>query len=178
MENGNASIRTSQGHSIHAGVSADYLEDIGNPGRVVRGTSLESAVSIFERGLGRMDRMHIHLGRMIKDRRGERPEGIRNHTEVGIVFDGAECRQRGVIFYRSANDVILTEGIYGILPGNLVMEVFAIRDGRVLYTRTEGWLKPPIRRMEREESMDTKRMREERPKETSGDSRKEKERQH
>ena len=143
MDNGKAAIRTSQGHSIHAGVSSGYLGERGNPGRVVRGASLSDAVSICESGLGRMDRVHIHLGRTIKDGRGERPGGIRNHTEVGIVFDGTECRQRGVVFRRSANGVILTEGLDGVLPGDLVVRAFAIRDGRNLFTRTEGWLNPP-----------------------------------
>ena len=109
MENAKSAIRPSQGHSAHAVVSSDYLEGIGNHGRVAHGSSLGNAISICERGLGRMDRLHIHLGRMIKDRKGERAEGIRGNADDGLVFDGSECRQKGVIFYRSANDVILTE---------------------------------------------------------------------
>ena len=99
MENGKLAIRTSQGHSANSGVTSEYFQNIGNPGVVVHGTTLENARSICRHGLERMDRLHIHLGKMANDRRGERAEGIRNHSETGVIFEGAECRQRGVIFY-------------------------------------------------------------------------------
>ena len=91
---GNPHVRTSQGNSAHSGVTSDYLEEVGNPGKVAHGTTMESAISICEKGLDRMDRLHIHLGRMIEDRRGERPVGIRGNAETGIVFDGTERMQR------------------------------------------------------------------------------------
>ena len=140
MMNGKPAVRTSQGHSAHAGVTSDYLEDIGGPGRIVHGTSIESAEIICSRGLGRMDRLHIHFGKMIRSRKGEKPAGIRGNAEAGIVFDGAECIQRGVRFHRSANDVILTEGLDGRLPPDLVVKVFTVHDGRVVYTRENGWV--------------------------------------
>ena len=115
-----------------------------------------------------MGRLHIHLGRMIKDREGERAEGIRGNTKVGVVFGGSECRQRGSIFYRSANNVILTEGINGVFPANLALEVFSIRDGRALYTRTDGWIKPPIEGTVCGESVETQKRSEERFKEPPG----------
>ena len=61
MENGRRAIMTSQGHSARSGVTSDYLEDIGGPGLVAHGTSLENARSICAQGLGRMDRLRIHL---------------------------------------------------------------------------------------------------------------------
>ena len=139
MENGKSAIRTSQGHSVNSGVTSEYLQNIGNPGVVVHGTTLENARSICRHGLERVDRLHIHLGRMIKDHRGERAEGIRNHSETGVIFDGGGCVEEGVIFFRSANDVILTEGLDGRLPARLVRKVILIRSGQVLYTRERGW---------------------------------------
>ena len=38
--------------------------------------------------------------------------------------------------------MILIEGVNGILSPNLVLKVFSIRDGRVLSTRPDGWLRP------------------------------------
>ena len=87
-----------------------------------------------------MGRLHTHLGRTVVDSRGGRVEGIRNRSETGVIFDGSGCIQRGVKFYNSRNDVILTEGLYGILPEDLVTKVISIRNGRVLYARVEGWL--------------------------------------
>ena len=140
MRDGSEAVRTSKGHSANSGVTSEYLEDIGGPGMIVRGASLSNARSICDQGVAAMDRLHIHLGSVKSDRRGERFAGIRNHSEVGVVFGGAEFIQRGIKFYKSANDVILTEGLGGVLPAGLVMKVVSVRESRVLYTRSQGWL--------------------------------------
>ena len=75
---------------------------------------------------------------MATDTRGERAEGIRNHTETGVIPDGSECKQSGSKFYKSANDAILTEGANVTLPADLVTKVISIRSGKVLYTRIGG----------------------------------------
>ena len=139
MADGSESIRTSQGHSANAGAASDYLEDTGGPGMAAHGTSIANARSICVQGLASMDRLHIHLGPVEFDGRIERFAGIRNHSEVGVVFDGPECIQQGVKFYKSANDAILTEGLGGVLPAGLVVRVVSVWNGKTLYTRSQGW---------------------------------------
>ena len=136
MNNGERALRTSQGHSKDAGVTSEYLTKVIRPGLLVRGTSLENAKSICREGINRMDRMHIHLGRMVNSR----PMGIRPGSEAVIVIDGDLCVSDGIVIYESANNVVLAEGGNGKLPSCYIAQAYELANGNALYNQDEGWL--------------------------------------
>jgi 2'-phosphotransferase len=60
-----------------------------------------------------MSRKHIHLiGEPIKE---NRTSGFKDKSNRIILIDMEQCMSDGMIFYRSANNVILTEGINGVI---------------------------------------------------------------
>ena len=83
-----------------------------------------------------MDRLHVHIGRVIDNR----PVGLRPGSEVDVVIDGNQCGYEGVIFYRSDNGAILTECFEGKIPKNYIGQVYQLRDGKLLYTRPGRWI--------------------------------------
>ena len=50
MNNGERALRTPQSHSDGAGVTSDYLPRLNSHGRVVRGSTVENAIGIFNMG--------------------------------------------------------------------------------------------------------------------------------
>ena len=121
------------GNSAGAGVTSGYLPRVQTPGWLARGSSLGNARSICDYGLNRMDRLHIHLGRMINNR----PACIRAGSEAVVAIDGNQCEHEGMIFRRSANGAILTEDFEGKAPRNYISHVYQLRDGKILYTHPE-----------------------------------------
>ena len=127
-------IRANQGHS---GKTADMLDDekmlelIEVPEPVcIHGTTNEAFKSIQKSGLKIMGRKHIHCASGLpKDRRNPNSEdegvvsGARWNSEVFLYIDMEKAMQDGIKFYRSANGVILTEGINGTLPYQYVNNV-------------------------------------------------------
>ena len=105
MKSGERALRTPQGHSKGSGVTFDYLPRLRKPGLLVHGTSLENAYAICTNGVSRVDRMHIHLGRMVNSK----PVGLRHGLQVAIVIDGDLRESDGIVIYQAANQVVLTE---------------------------------------------------------------------
>jgi 2'-phosphotransferase len=107
---GKVYIKANQGHSITV-ESDDYtVIKVGEYATVIHGTYNEFLKSISEEGLRRQTRNHIHMcsGTDAKS-------GWRANCEVLIHINIDKAINDGIVFYKSANDVILTEGLNGIL---------------------------------------------------------------
>ncbi|GET54835.1 tRNA 2'-phosphotransferase Tpt1 [Rhizophagus irregularis DAOM 181602=DAOM 197198] len=117
-------IRANQGHSM-VGVKDLELIQITNPSefpQVIHGTNLESWRKIESHGLSRMNRNHIHFA---VGRYGDAnvTSGMRASCDVFIYVNVPKAMADNVKFSRSANGVILTEGIKGILEKKYFLKV-------------------------------------------------------
>jgi 2'-phosphotransferase len=114
--NGAEYIRANQGHSQHIAkkLHADkYLQKIETPlDMCVHGTYTRHIGDIQSSGLNRMSRQYIHMANGLP---GEVKSGARNSCNVFIHIDMKKAMDDGIVFYLSDNDVILTEGINGVL---------------------------------------------------------------
>ncbi|XP_074087282.1 tRNA 2'-phosphotransferase 1 isoform X2 [Macrotis lagotis] len=112
------SIRANQGHSLQ--VSDLELTPLSTsqdlPPILVHGTYWRHWPSIRQEGLSRRGRTHIHLSSGLP---GDLHvlSGMRQDCEVAVVIDGPLALAEGILFFRSANGVILTPGdARGFLP--------------------------------------------------------------
>jgi putative RNA 2'-phosphotransferase len=96
-------IRANQGHSVAVDLK---LEPMGPPPLLYHGTPEKAVAAILESGLQKMDRHHVHLS---GDRQTARQVGSRRGIPVILQVDAAAMDAAGLIFYRSANGVWLTD---------------------------------------------------------------------
>jgi 2'-phosphotransferase len=110
-------IKANQGHSLSVGNLIDdgtALELLTEPLLYcAHGTEEKYIESIYKTGLNRGLRKHIHLVSEIN--KEKQTSGFKNKSDRIILIDMKECMKVGIVFYKSANDVILTEGIDGII---------------------------------------------------------------
>jgi 2'-phosphotransferase len=110
-------IRANQGHSKKIGdliESEELLTKLDTPVEgVFHGSYVKHFDSIKSNGLNRMSRKHIHLAKSIDAKSGKR-----NNCNLLVYVDMTEAMKDGIIFYESANGVILTEGIDGVISSN------------------------------------------------------------
>lgn len=108
-------IRANQGHSQKIGEQIDsnkLLVKITKPvSGVFHGTYKKHLDSIKATGLNRMARQHIHLAKGL-----DAASGKRNDANLIVYVNMENAMTDGINFFESANGVILTEGINGILP--------------------------------------------------------------
>ncbi len=108
-------IRANQGHSQNVGeqINSDkLLKKLSKPiPGVFHGTYKKHIDSIKATGLNRMSRQHIHLAKGL-----DAASGKRNDNNLIVYVDMGNAMADGIVFYESANGVILTEGVDGILP--------------------------------------------------------------
>jgi len=126
-ENGKDYVRANQGHTIE-GLTELELTKITDPSLypiVIHGTYLEAWVEIKKIGLSKMDRTHIHFapGETIK---GSVISGMRRNCQVKVYIDIGKAMADGIEFVKSANNVILTTGINGILHPKYISQVLDI----------------------------------------------------
>lgn len=166
-------IRANQGHSITSVSSAELLtpllaSDPSLPATCVHGTTAAAWPAILAAGgLKPMRRNHVHLAAGLPagfaslgddgdagagEKEREQPpviSGMRNSSRVLVYVDLPKALEGGVLFYRSANGVILTEGGEG---GVLGVEFFkrvedrkagavVVRDGVVVGDGGVGGMK-------------------------------------
>ncbi|EEB08743.1 tRNA 2'-phosphotransferase Tpt1 [Schizosaccharomyces japonicus yFS275] len=125
-------IRANQGHSLTTvHVDMPRITDPAEIPRVVHGTFAKFWPAIYANGLSRMKRQHIHCAKGLFGEPGV-VSGIRKSCDVFIFIDAARAMADGVVFYRSENGVILTEGIDGVLPRKFFLRV-ENKNGDVLY---------------------------------------------
>lgn len=108
-------IRASQGHSQKIadmfGSDEQLLETLTNPLDVcIHGTNKKAYESIKKTGLSKMDRNYIHMCSG-----PDAISGYRASSNVHIYINMAKAMGDGIVFKRSANGVILSEGINGTI---------------------------------------------------------------
>ncbi|XP_044536333.1 tRNA 2'-phosphotransferase 1 isoform X2 [Gracilinanus agilis] len=127
-----ACIRANQGHSLQlADLELTPLrtpQDL--PPVLVHGTYWRHWPSIRQEGLSRCGRTHIHLSPGLP---GEPHvlSGMRQNCEVAVFIDGPSALAEGILFFRSANGVILTPGdARGFLPPKYFKEALQLGSPR------------------------------------------------
>lgn len=112
-------IRATQGHNKDVGKLIDddiALEEITldtDINWIYHGTQTEFLDSIREKGLSRMSRKHIHF---VENTSSDKQiSGFKKKSDVILQVNIKECMRDGIKFYLSSNNVILTEGINGII---------------------------------------------------------------
>jgi putative RNA 2'-phosphotransferase len=96
-------IRANQGHSVEVDLK---LEPMGPPPMLYHGTPETSVKAILAEGLQKMARHHVHLS---ADVQTARQVGQRRGKSVILQVDAAAMDAVGILFYRSANGVWLTD---------------------------------------------------------------------
>lgn len=100
-------ICANQGHTLKTIVpELVILDKLTMPEKVYHGTYSQKIASIQQKGLSRMARNHIHL----TSNAPWSKLGIRASCDTLIYIDTDRCIDDGLVFYRSANGVILCEG--------------------------------------------------------------------
>lgn len=143
-DGGRALIRANQGHSME-GIDMDEL--CGEPildledGEVCcHGTYESHFDSILRRGLlaggsqGQTFRRHVHFS--IRPPGETVISGMRQNCQIAIYVDLSRAAREGVRFYRSANNVILSEGVGGAVPPAYIDRVWHIQKKIQLYPPT------------------------------------------
>ena len=107
-------IRANQGHSIPVDLE---LEPVEPPERLYHGTVERFLGSIRREGLKKGQRQYVHLS---GDPETAANVGRRRGKPVVLRVDAGRMRRDGLLFYRSANGVWLTEAVppeYLAFPG-------------------------------------------------------------
>ncbi|KAF3910226.1 hypothetical protein ABW21_db0203232 [Orbilia brochopaga] len=152
-------IRATQGHSIpiQEGLLLTAIESTNLPSICIHGTYYSALTLILESGgLKKMGRNHIHCAAGLP-KASLHPEtgeeipavlsGMRFNAEVLFYIDVEGGLKDGIKFWRSDNDVILTNGLEatdGVLPMDYVIRVEDVggrAGGGDLWTREEGVIK-------------------------------------
>mmetsp|Transcript_37231 Transcript_37231/g.84750 ORF Transcript_37231/g.84750 Transcript_37231/m.84750 type:complete len:308 (-) Transcript_37231:163-1086(-) len=135
------SVRAHQGHSqkVASLITGDQgltrlLTPPADP--VLHGTFREAWDKIKGEGLKRMARQHIHLTDLHKPSEQGQVSGFRASCQVIVTIDVAQAMADGVVFLRSGNGVILTEGVAGCLPAKYISGA-TDREGRSLLEKEE-----------------------------------------
>lgn len=131
-------IRANQGHTISTVQDDDLLQEIFNADLCCHGTYTKNWKSIYETGLYRMKRNHIHfaIGDGIV---GDVISGMRSDVEIKIYVDVAKAVKDGIKFYISKNNVILTPGAgeRGVLLRKYFLKVIQVKDNQTLYENSQ-----------------------------------------
>lgn len=137
QKEGELCIRANQGHSEHVGASVDMsalLMPVESPREIpkaIHGTAMAAWETIRAEGLRRMKRSHIHFAPGVLGEDGVR-SGMRSSADVHIHVDAAKAMADGIQFYRSDNNVILSEGINGVIAPKYFSRVENNRTGESL----------------------------------------------
>ncbi|CAG8839621.1 6053_t:CDS:2, partial [Gigaspora margarita] len=101
------------------------LEEITDPlqfPEVIHGTYLRNWKNIESEGLSKMARNHIHLATGLFGTESV-ISGMRKNCDLFIYINLSKALEDGIRFFRSANEVILTEGVNGLLNPKYFLKV-------------------------------------------------------
>ena len=98
-------IRANQGHSVEIDLA---LKPIVPPEFLYHGTAEKSLNSIFENGIQKMNRQHVHLS---QDKETALKVGSRHGKPIILTILSEQMYQDGNLFYQSDNGVWLTDFI-------------------------------------------------------------------
>lgn len=96
-------IRASQGHSIDIDLG---VEPQSPPDYLYHGTAEANIASILEKGIEKRTRQHVHLS---ADKETAAKVGMRHGKPVILTIRTGKMHEDGILFYRSANGVWLTD---------------------------------------------------------------------
>ncbi len=99
-------IRANQGHSIKIDLGYDPIEP---PEFLYHGTAKKNVESILKQGIQKRKRHHVHLS---GDEETAKAVGGRHGVPVILRIKSKEMYKAGILFYRSKNEIWLTEYIY------------------------------------------------------------------
>lgn len=120
--NGKIRIKANQGHSMaNVQITLNKIDDPSKIPIAVHGTYYRFWEKIKAEGLKKMNRNHIHLTE--HERFNSNTSGFRSNSQILIYIDVSKAMTDGIVFYRSENNVILTEGINGILSNKYFVKV-------------------------------------------------------
>ena len=108
-------IRANQGHSIKTiEVEMMPITSASEYPTIIHGTNLKAWELISEdpKGLQRMKRNHIHFATGLLGEDGV-ISGMRHSCTVLVYLDLEKCLKDGIMFFKSENGVVLTEGVNG-----------------------------------------------------------------
>ncbi|KAH6574616.1 hypothetical protein BASA83_009523 [Batrachochytrium salamandrivorans] len=108
-------IRANQGHSIDVKVDMQLIKNSLEIPVVIHGTYQRHLKLILEQGLKSMSRKHIHFAVGLVDGAQQVISGMRKDCDMFIYIDAEKAIKGGIVFLRSANNVILTDGVNGVL---------------------------------------------------------------
>lgn len=100
---GNTKIRANQGHSINIDLALDAIIP---PKILYHGTALVNLPSILKEGIKKQNRQHVHLSEDIDT---ATKVGSRHGKPVVLSVNAAQMHHEGVHFYKSENNVWLTD---------------------------------------------------------------------
>lgn len=118
-------IKANQGHSLSVGekINDDLSYEIITEPLLscIHGTETKFLKSICDNGLNRMKRKHIHFVEEID--RTKQISGFKQKSDVAIYIDMQKCMNDGMVFYKSANGVILSEGFNGVIEPKYFQQI-------------------------------------------------------
>lgn len=118
-------IRATQGHSIKTVKTEELLRELTEDDgytECYHGTNSNTISSIMVNGLNRMKRNNIHFSIGLKED-DKVISGMRNSAKVVVVLDLQAAMEHGIKFYISSNNVILSEGVNGIIPPEFIKDI-------------------------------------------------------
>ena len=125
FENDIIYIRAVQGHNEKTGSLIQdeiSLEPIlFSTNFIYHGTKKQYLDSILQNGLNKMNRKHIHFVENIN--KDKQISGFKKESDVILTIDIKKCICDGIKFYKSSNNVILTEGLNGIVSSKYINSV-------------------------------------------------------
>ncbi|MDI9862522.1 RNA 2'-phosphotransferase [Flectobacillus roseus] len=98
-------IRANQGHSIEVDLA---LQTQIPPDILYHGTVEKNLDSIFEKGLSKMNRHHVHLS---ADTETAQKVGMRHGKPIILTIESKKMYGQGYVFYLSENQVWLTDNV-------------------------------------------------------------------
>jgi len=138
-------IRANQGQSLQ-GIDMDQLcEPVQElrPGEVCcHGTLEKHLESILSKGLlagghkGQKHRRDVHFS--IRHPGEAVLSGMRTDCQIAVYVDLPKAVRSGIPFHRSTNDVILSEGVDGIVPPEFIESIWHIKRKQQLYPAERG----------------------------------------
>jgi putative RNA 2'-phosphotransferase len=98
-------IRANQGHSIEVDLA---LQTQTPPDILYHGTVEKNLTSIFEKGLSKMNRQHVHLS---ADTETAQKVGMRHGKPIILKIESKKMYDQGYVFYLSENYVWLIDSV-------------------------------------------------------------------
>jgi len=125
LQNDEYYIKANQGHSLKVGnlINDNYsLQLVNEPyDFCAHGTEEKYIELISKNGLNRCLRKHIHLVSEIN--KEKQISGFKKKSNYIIVINMDKCMKDGMIFYKSENNVILTEGFDGVIDPKYFLDI-------------------------------------------------------